>query len=280
MSPTTIVGRVLASLLSVVAVVRIGEGILVLAGTRSPVAPGQGTLSPEARASTLLMVLVVGGSALLAAAAVFRRHAWGVHLAAAAGLILIVWELVEIAVGQAFSTIYVAIGLAVIAMAEYLWTAEGRGQPLPAMGHDGIRIVLLVLEAFIGTSAIDGGMALLRGAFDDVVSVAWLAGTPFGDYTIPSLVLVLVVGGSALLAAATVFIYREWAVLISVLAGLAMTVFLVVEAISIDGKVGEALLITLGMQLLYFVPGVTVFGLAGSLWMREYRRQHYFLRPA
>ncbi len=36
-----------------------------------------------------------------------------------------------------------------------------------------------------------------------------MAGTPFSDYTIPGLVLVIVVGGSALLAAATVFIHDE-----------------------------------------------------------------------
>jgi len=146
--------------------------------------------------------------------------------------------------------------------------------------HKVIRIALFVIEAFIGLSAIQGGIALLRGAFDQWVPVAWLAGTPFSDYTIPGLVLVIVVGGSALLAAATVFIHREWAVLVSVLAGLLMAGYEVVEAVSLDSKVGNVLPSVFELQLLYFVLGLAVFGLAGSLWMREYRSQHFHPRHA
>jgi hypothetical protein len=147
--------------------------------------------------------------------------------------------------------------------------------------HKGIRIALLVIEGFIGLSAIQGGIGLLRGVeFNFVVPVAWLAGTPFSDYTIPGLVLAIVVGGSALFAAATVFIHREWAVLASVLAGLLMVGYLVVEAICIDSKVGNDLPIALGAQLLYFALGLTVFGLAGSLWMKEYRSRHFHLGHA
>jgi hypothetical protein len=116
--------------------------------------------------------------------------------------------------------------------------------------------------------------------FDQVLPIAWLAGTPFSDYIIPGLILVFVVGGSALLAAATVFIEREWALLISMLAGLIMAGYEVVEAISLDSKIGNALPTVLGLQLFYFVLGMAVFGLAGSLWMREYRSQHFHLRHA
>ncbi len=148
------------------------------------------------------------------------------------------------------------------------------------MKHKVIRIALFVIEAFIGLTAIQGGIGLLRGTFDQVLRVAWLAGTPFSDYTIPGLVLVIVVGGSALLAAATVFIDREWAVLVSVLAGLIMVGYEVVEVVSLDSKVGNVLPTVLGLQLLYFVLGLAVFGLAGFLWMREYRSQHFHLRHA
>jgi hypothetical protein len=141
-----------------------------------------------------------------------------------------------------------------------------------------IRIALFVIEAVIGLSAIQGGIALLRGDFMHELPVAWLAGTPFNDYTIPGLVLVIVVGGSALLAAATVFIDREWAVLVSVLAGLLMAGYEVVEVVSLDSKVGNALPIVLELQLLFFVLGLAVFGLAEFLWMREYRSQHFHLR--
>jgi hypothetical protein len=146
--------------------------------------------------------------------------------------------------------------------------------------HKVIRVALFAIEAFIGLTAIQGGIGLLRGTFDQVLQVTWLAGTPFSDYTIPGLVLVIVVGGSALLAAATVFIHREWAALISVLAGLLMVGYLVVEVVSLDSKVGNALPTVLGIQLLYFLLGLAIFGLAGFLWMREYRSQHYHIRHA
>jgi hypothetical protein len=148
------------------------------------------------------------------------------------------------------------------------------------MTHKGIRIALLVLEAFIGLTALGGGSGLLRGTFDQVLPVAWLAGTPFSNYTIPGLALVIVVGGGALIAAATVFIQREWAVLVSVLAGLLMAGYEVVETVSLDSKVGNALPMVLGLQLLYFVLGLAVFGLAGSLWMRAYRGRHFHLSHA
>ena len=90
----------------------------------------------------------------------------------------------------------------------------------------------------------------------------------------------IVVGGSALLAAATLLIEREWAVLVSALAGLMMAGFEVVEAVSIDSKFGDALPTFLGIQLVYFVFGLTIFGLAGYMWMREYRSQHFHLNHA
>jgi hypothetical protein len=74
-----------------------------------------------------------------------------------------------------------------------------------------------------------------------------------------------------------VFIDREWAVLVSVLAGLLMAGYEVVEVVSLDSKVGNALPTVLGLQLFYFVLGLAILGLAGSLWMREYRRQHFHL---
>ncbi len=140
--------------------------------------------------------------------------------------------------------------------------------------HRAIRIALFVIEVVIGLSALQGGVALLKGDFANVLPVTRLAGTPFSDYTIPGLILVIVVGGSAVLAAATVFIEREWAVLVSVLAGLIIFGFELVEIACVDSKVGNGLLMALGLQLFYFVLGLAVTGLAGYLWMKEYRSQH------
>jgi hypothetical protein len=276
-----VVRSVLTILLAGVAVFDIAQGVLVLTGVRTPAAHSQGTLFTDATIPMLLVAIVVGGSSLLAAATVFTRHSWGVFLAAAAGLIMIAWECTQIAVVQQFSSIFVYIGLAVIALAEYLWTAEFWGQQLPPTRHEAIRIALLAIAAFIATSAIEGGVAVLGGVvFGYKLPLSWLAGTPFSDYTIPGLALAIVVGGSALIAAATIFIHREWAVLVSVVAGVVMDGYLLVEIVSIDSKLEDALPTSLAVQLFYFVLGLALVGLGGLLWMREYRGQPFHLRSS
>jgi hypothetical protein len=121
-------------LLAAVAVFAIAEGILVQTGVCIPPVNYQGTPFTDATVPMLLVAIVVGGSSLLAAATVFIRHAWSVFLAAAAGLIMIAWEVTELAVVQQFSwlqPIFIAIGLVVIALAAYLWTTEFRVHQLP-----------------------------------------------------------------------------------------------------------------------------------------------------
>lgn len=274
-----IVRGVLTILLAAVAVFDIAEGILVLTRICAPPAQYQGTLFNDATIPMLVVAIVVGGSALMAAVMVFMRHVSSMFIAAAAGIIMIAWEIIQIVVTHQPSSIFLVAGLAVIALAEYLWMTEFGGHEVPTTQHLLTRIALIVIAAIVATSAIDGGMALLRGELSQFASLDLLAGTPFSDYTIPGLVLVIVVGGSALIAAATVFIQREWAVLVSALAGLLMAGYEAVEVISINSKIGSGLPTALALQLFYFVLGLAVVGLAGSLWMREYRRQHFHLRP-
>jgi hypothetical protein len=129
-----VVRSVLTILLAVVALFDIGEGILVLTGVCAPDIKFQGTPFPDTTVPMLLLAIVVGGSSLLAAATVFIRRTWSVFLAAVAGIIMIAWEVTELAVVQQFSGLqpfFMAIGLVVIALAAYLWMTEFRGQYLP-----------------------------------------------------------------------------------------------------------------------------------------------------
>ena len=146
------------------------------------------------------------------------------------------------------------------------------------MKHKIIRITLVAIEAFIGLGAIFGGIALLTGAFnfEQWLPVAWLQGTPFSGYTIPGLLLLIVVGGGMLLAATTVFVKREWAVLLSAVMGLVMIGFEVVEVAIIDRYTQAIVPPTIVQQILMSPLGLLIFGLAGYLWMREYR-SHSFL---
>jgi hypothetical protein len=66
------------------------------------------------------------------------------------------------------------------------------------MDDDMVRIVVSVLTGFIALTAIGGGGALLVGVEQQRFPLDWLRGTPFKDYTIPAILLAVVVGGSAL----------------------------------------------------------------------------------
>ena len=141
------------------------------------------------------------------------------------------------------------------------------------MKHKGVRLTLVVLEAFVALTSLACGVGLAVGAIQ--FPLAWLQGTPFSDYTIPGLVMATIVGGSSLLAAATILTGHEGGVLASALAGLLLIGFEVVEVVIIDRKVGDWLLLAVVLQAIYSVLALTTFGLAAFLWMKEYRRHHF-----
>ena len=67
------------------------------------------------------------------------------------------------------------------------------------MDEKGVRIALVVVNLFAAVSAIVGAIGLLVGFMD--IPLSELTGTPFTDFTVPALLLGIVVGGSALVAA-------------------------------------------------------------------------------
>ena len=69
--------------------------------------------------------------------------------------------------------------------------------------NDVIRCLLGALLTFGAINAFAGGYYGLAGA--KVVPLEWLAGSPFSDYVIPSLILFVVVGGVFSFAAIAVF---------------------------------------------------------------------------
>jgi hypothetical protein len=141
------------------------------------------------------------------------------------------------------------------------------------MKHKSIRITLVILEVFVALSAAAGGIGLLTGAIP--ASVDGLQGSPFVDYTIPALALIIIVGGSMLLASATILIKNEFGVLASAFAGLAMMIFEIVEVMVIDRTGGSTLMIAVVLQSFYFALGLAIFVLSFTIWMSEYRSRHF-----
>lgn len=65
------------------------------------------------------------------------------------------------------------------------------------------RFILVVLLAMLALNSFGGGLYGMMGAKD--IPTEWLEGSGFQDYFIPSLILFVFVGGSAIIAAIAVF---------------------------------------------------------------------------
>lgn len=66
-----------------------------------------------------------------------------------------------------------------------------------------LRYLISILFLFIALNAFGGGLYGISGAKD--IPIQWLESSPFKNYFIPSLILLIVVGGSCLAASISVF---------------------------------------------------------------------------
>jgi hypothetical protein len=128
------------------------------------------------------------------------------------------------------------------------------------MGERGLRTAVVGVDLFEAVSAIVGAVGLVVGFMDIPLSV--LSGTPFTDFTVPALLLGVVVGGSALAAAViTAFGSRRVGALASAAAG----------GITVGYLIVEIALIGLGSwaQAVWLLVGLLMIGLAALLWQAE-----------
>jgi hypothetical protein len=133
-------------------------------------------------------------------------------------------------------------------------------------------VTLFVASVFVALTAVGGGITVATGI--DWFPRAWLVGTPFSSYVIPGLILAIVVGGSASVAAVDALRRSNAGALASTLAGAIMLGWLVGERLILPPAAFspqfwwlEAIYIAAGLMM--FVPGLTV-------WWAE--RRHKF-RP-
>ncbi len=89
------------------------------------------------------------------------------------------------------------------------------------------RRVLITLQVFVAVMAAGGATYGLAGA--EGVAVEWLEGTPFSDYTIPSVILGSAVGGSAAAAVAGLLLRRRWGPIVAFLAADTLLVWIIVQ---------------------------------------------------
>jgi len=107
---------------------------------------------------------------------------------------------------------------------------------------------LLGILLFNGIGAVFGGIGLLTDSLGAPATL--LAGTPFTDYTIPGWVLLIAVGGTSLGAAFALWKHVRQAALASILAGLVLLGWIIVEFVMIPEGWAP--------QLLYFMIAVLI----------------------
>lgn len=141
------------------------------------------------------------------------------------------------------------------------------------MKHKEVRPTLIILEAFVALTSIACGIGLAVGAVQ--LPLVWLAGTPFSDYTLPGLVMAVIVGGSSFLAAEMIRAGREGGVVASALAALLLMGCEAAEVAMIDRNLGNWLPLALGFQAIYSTLSLTILGLAAFLWRNEHHRRYF-----
>lgn len=114
-------------------------------------------------------------------------------------------------------------------------------------GAAGVRYTLGSLLAFGALNAAGGGLYGLSGAKG--IPVEWLNGSPFKNYFIPSLILLVVVGGSMLAAAIAAFAHARLARTAGLLAGVIVLIWIIVQ-VGIIGYVS------------WMQPATTIAGMA------------------
>ena len=119
-----------------------------------------------------------------------------------------------------------------------------------------INKILGILLIFVAVNAFVGGYYGLLGAKD--IPINWLRNSPFNSYFIPSVILIVIVGGTSLFAGFAVLMKFRTGDIISYTAGGILIVWLAVE-IFIIGYVSW-------MQTATAIVGVLILSLA---WLMQ-----------
>jgi hypothetical protein len=128
------------------------------------------------------------------------------------------------------------------------------------MSEKGLRGAVIGVDVFEALSGFVGAVGLMVGFMNIPVSV--LSGTPFVDFTVPALILGVVVGGSALVAAIlAAYGPRPVDALATLVAGGITVGYLIVE-IALIGLESWA-------QVVWLLVGLVMIGLGTLLWQAE-----------
>lgn len=125
--------------------------------------------------------------------------------------------------------------------------------------------LLFLLLAFQGLSGLFGGLALTVDPSGSGIGldVAWLEGSLFGDFRIPGILLLVVLGIGPLVVSVGVLMGTAWSWFASVTTGIALLVWIGVE-ISMVGYMARP-----PLQLIYALTGIAILGLTATPSIRH-----------
>ncbi len=133
------------------------------------------------------------------------------------------------------------------------------------MGSGRVRFALFVLDISAAVSAVIGGIAVALDV--DRFPREWLAGTPFGDYLLPGLILAIVVGGVTGLAAVVTARSPRLGAPASVAAGVVLTGWIVGELLLLNQNSASTSPRS-PIEGLYLGVGLAIVAVSLVLWRR------------
>lgn len=128
---------------------------------------------------------------------------------------------------------------------------------------------LLVLLLVQGIGGVAGGLSLTLAPDGSIMKMptSYLDGSPFPDYLVPGLILLLVLGVLPLAAATGLWLDRRWAWFAAVAVGLGLMIWILVEIFIIPYT---------WLQPVFGVVGVLIFAVAA---LKSVRRRFGILLP-
>jgi hypothetical protein len=119
----------------------------------------------------------------------------------------------------------------------------------------GTVLALLILTAIQAVGAIGGGIGLVRDPRNNIgLPTSLLEGTPFKDYLIPGLILLIVVGLFALLVLAGLLRHWKPAWWLSIASGAALVIWIIAEAALLGYLPGSGI----ALQIVFGLIGVAI----------------------
>jgi hypothetical protein len=109
-------------------------------------------------------------------------------------------------------------------------------------------MVLLGIQAL---GAIAGGVGLVQDPVNNIgMPLSMLEGSPFSDYLVPGLVLLIVVGLPPLVAVYGLALRQQWGWWLAIVAGAGLVIWIITEVILLGYLPGAGIGMQIGMGLL------------------------------